>query len=397
MAMNSIEKTGSNNIKPKLLIFLNAYWSKSGSISGGDQLLAQVLKRVESKFANICCFTSYDGKRFLHSRLKNIECKSFPRYLDRFGLFVSYVLRSFWSLGGLLSTNRPDFLHSGSDFFPDVIPPFLYKLARPKVKWISSVFHLYPNWKGRPAGMLRSIIAQKLQEFSFLLARSADRVMVINSQVKEALIKRGFDESRILVNPPGVDFDYFLSLKDSGLDQMYDASFLGRLHPSKGIYDLVSMWEIIVSTIPNANLAVIGGGEEAVIKELNREISKRSLQDNINIFGFLENDEAFSVLKQSKVFIFPSYEEGFGIAIAEAMACKIPVVVWDLDVYHEIFEDSVIKVKKGDFGLLAQEVIGLLEDVKRRNELSQRAHTLVKDKYSWEDTAKRYLLMLEGV
>jgi glycosyltransferase involved in cell wall biosynthesis len=95
-------------------------------------------------------------------------------------------------------------------------------------------------------------------------------------------------------------------------------------------------------------------------------------------------------MKSAKVFLFPSYEEGWGIAVSEALACEIPVVVYDLPAYSYA-GNSIIKVMKGNTVAFAGEVIQLLSDEKARLSLSVEAHKKVKD---WGDIARDEIAMI---
>lgn len=83
--------------------------------------------------------------------------------------------------------------------------------------------------------------------------------------------------------------------------------------------------------------------------ESEEKIARASdLVKNITMPGLLPEEEKIAVLKASKVFVFPSYEEGFGIAILEAMACGLPVVAYDLPAYKVFGNDCIIKVPVGN-------------------------------------------------
>lgn len=68
--------------------------------------------------------------------------------------------------------------------------------------------------------------------------------------------------------------------------------------------------------------------------------------------------------RESKVFIHPSHEEGFGVAPLEAQACGLPVVAWNLPVYQEVFPKGMIKVEMGDIKRFADKVLDLLNNKK---------------------------------
>jgi glycosyltransferase involved in cell wall biosynthesis len=118
------------------------------------------------------------------------------------------------------------------------------------------------------------------------------------------------------------------------------------------------------------------------------------LGKNIDLLGFLENDESFSIIKNSRVFLFPSHEEGFGIAVAEAMACGVPVISWNLPVYQEIFENFSVQLAENNLELFSQEVVDMLRDNDRRKKIADEAGGFIK-KYDWNSIALNHLRILQ--
>ena len=381
--------------KKNIVIFLNAFWNNGEGMSGGDQMLIQIFKRIRKSFNEVDCYTNIDGKKVIKDGgVCDIEYHISRRFFDKLFLGLNYILRTIQSLD-VLSKKNVAIVYGGSDFFPDVIPAFLYKLFHPKVRWFQCIFHIYPNWRDRPGSKLKNFIAQYLQNFSFLFARKADKIINLNYQVKNELIKKGFNEDKIVVNTPGIDLDYFKNLKVPENTKKYEATFLARLNPSKGIFDLVKIWQKVTDKKPMAKLAIMGGGSNEMRKKLRDKIKNNKLEKNIDILGFVENDEAFSIIKNSKIFLFPSHEEGFGIAIAEAMACGVSVISWDLPVYQEIFESHSIQVKENDIELFSKEILEILNNKIKRANIVKEAGDFIR-KYSWELIAQKHLKILNS-
>src|SRR5690606_5524237 len=106
-----------------------------------------------------------------------------------------------------------------------------------------------------------------------------------------------------------------------------------RLHSSKGIFDLIYIWEQVVKKMPEATLGIIGTGDNKTILRLQKLIKNKKLTNNIVLCGFLPNETAYSIIKGSTVFLFPSHEEGFGMVVGEVLALGVPTVTYDLPVF----------------------------------------------------------------
>ena len=205
------------------------------------------------------------------------------------------------------------------------------------------------------------------------------------SSLKE-LENQKFPTDKIKVNYLGIDVGYFDSV--SKTKRTFDAVFMGRLHKSKGIFDLVAIWKNILINLPNAKLAIIGTGEKKIVTELKDLIVKNGLKKNITMFGYLEDNHAYSLIKSSQVFVYPSYEEGFGMVIGEVMACKIPVIAYDLPAYTYTFKKAIQTVPLGNTHLFSRALLELLVSNEERERLTQKGYTLAK-KYTWKSTVER--------
>jgi glycosyltransferase involved in cell wall biosynthesis len=134
---------------------------------------------------------------------------------------------------------------------------------------------------------------------------------------------------------------------------------------------------------PNAKLGVIGEGSSEIKIDMLKIIKKFNLENNVILLGYLQDKDAAVVLKSSKIFLFPSHEEGWGIAVAEAMAAELPVVSWDLPVYKEVFENYTIRVDENNIESFSVKVIGLLKDDGKRVKSGIEGYQFIH-KYSWD-------------
>ena len=160
----------------------------------------------------------------------------------------------------------------------------------------------------------------------------------------------------------------------------YDICFCGRIYKTKGIYDLLEMIKIIKKTYSDVKCVLIGdGGERSVYESRIRE---SGLEKNIILLGYVSEEEKYRVMKSSKIFVLPSHEEGWGIVIGEALACKVPAVVYKLDDIVDIWADNVVWVRCFDVEDFAEKVMYFLKDTQKRDEISNKAYRFAQ-KLSW--------------
>ena len=281
-----------------------------------------------------------------------------------------------------LAVGERNIFYCASDLFWETLPAYFCRCRYKNIKWVQKIHHLYPYWKKRKGSFIFNFFGYYLQRFSFfLIKRKADFIFSVSDLLKEDLISLGFSKEKIAVSYNGIDCGYFE--KFPAADICYEGIFLGRLNYSKGIFDLIEIWEKVCVVIPQARLAIIGGGDKKIKEDLKKKITTLDLKNNIEVLGYLENKKAYSLLKSSKVFLFPSHEEGWGIVINEALVCGLPVVSWDLPIYKPIFEDHIVQVKESDMENFSNEVIKLLENKELRNQIGSFGKVFIK-KYSWD-------------
>lgn len=370
----------------KRVIFL---FNSFVSISGGDIRFIEVFKRVKD-FDKVI-ITPFIGRKICEMKKLNATYFLTTNEEHFENIFFAYFRRIINALFLKIEIWNEDILYSTSDFLPDVLPAFVYKLKNKNVKWVQIIHHLIPLQREGPR--INNLISFYAQRISFFfIKRYSDLIIVVNPLVKKKLKEIGFNSNKIKVNSNGVDLNYFENIEPNK-EIMYDGIFLGRLHLSKGIFDLLKIWKIVYKEKTNARLGIIGSGSKRIEDELTKRIRESNLKDKIKFLGHLNDDETFSLLKSSRVFVFPSHEEGFGISMLEAMACELPVVAYDLAAYR-VFGDALIKVPLRDKRNFAEALLRLLSDEQIRKELSGKARKMASQ-FDWDLVAKRELSLLE--
>jgi glycosyltransferase involved in cell wall biosynthesis len=274
-----------------------------------------------------------------------------------------------------------DIIISSSHYPPDILSTILFHLRCPRSK-IAVYYHglLIPKH-----GALTEFFSILYNYIGIILTISfADLIFTINDTERRRLLRLNPKSMRLIVTSNGVDFPS----NESREQKLFDACFLGRLNRSKGVLDLVTIWNEVCKNRRDAKLVVIGTGPEMdCIKVM---IAEAELNCNIILLGWVEDHLKSRLFSNSRMFIFPSYLESWGIAIAEAMACGLPVVAYNLPVYKEVFEDKLITIPLGDIDAMARQVIFLLEnpDVARR--MGEANKEFVR-RYDWSVVAEKEL------
>ncbi|MER9242382.1 glycosyltransferase [Mesorhizobium sp. M0633] len=179
--------------------------------------------------------------------------------------------------------------------------------------------------------------------------------------------------------------------------------FLGRLHPKKGISELIEAWSILRSDAPTVaaswQIVVAGwddGGHELRLREL---VTKRGLQNDVVFVGPLYGAAKDAALREADSFILPSYSEGLPMSVLEAWAYRLPVFMTDACNLPEGFAAAAaIRIETDPPALAA-----ILSQALMRPDLADygtSGRRLVEERYVWDEIARShiqvYRWMLDG-
>ena len=105
--------------------------------------------------------------------------------------------------------------------------------------------------------------------------------------------------------------------------------FLGRLHPKKGCDLLLDGFAHIAAIYPGLDLVIAGPDQVGIRAALMGQADRLGISSRVHWPGLLLGAEKWDALKGAQAFVLPSHQENFGIAVAEAMACGVPVLISD--------------------------------------------------------------------
>jgi glycosyltransferase involved in cell wall biosynthesis len=135
---------------------------------------------------------------------------------------------------------------------------------------------------------------------------------------------------------------------------------------------------------PNARLVIAGPENDGHGQEVRRWVSERGLDSAVHFVGPLEGLDVVRAFVDADVFALPSYTENFGMAVIEAMACALPVVISDqVNIHHEISQADAGLVTHCDVDEVAAALLNLLDDPDRRRTMGKAGRQLVREHYAW--------------
>jgi len=217
----------------------------------------------------------------------------------------------------------------------------------------------------------------------------------VASQINSLGIK-----SPIFVSGNGIDIAFFNSIfEDSTCDDpVYDSIYVGRLDEGKGVLDLLEVWRTIASRLTKAKIAIVGNGKLRNKAEVFVKDSK--LAHNVEFLGYIDDVDLILTIRRSRLFVTLSTTEGWGLAVAEALACGLPVVAYAIPTLCETFGDcsTVRFAEVGEKEQVIEIIIDHLTNLHRRREDIVKVSKDFAAKLDWKTVAgKEYEAILKSV
>ena len=112
---------------------------------------------------------------------------------------------------------------------------------------------------------------------------------------------------------------------------------VGRIHPKKGTDILIEAFAATMAKEPEWQLVIAGPDQVGLRQQLERLAARLGIADRITWTGMLRGTEKWGAFAASEVFVLPSHQENFGIVVAEALVCNLPVIISDkVNIWREI-------------------------------------------------------------
>jgi glycosyltransferase involved in cell wall biosynthesis len=231
---------------------------------------------------------------------------------------------------------------------------------------------------GRPSRLREALL--------FHVVRQFDRIIVRGSGA-HSFVRKNKLNKQCSIMTGSVDVERF---RPNNAQRDIDVVCVARLVPYKGVEECVEVLAAVAREKPTLRAVVVGAGP--LQAKLIARTLERGIEECVKFLGKVDHVE--EILRRSQVFLLVSPSEGMSIAMLEAMASGVPVIVNDVGDLHDM-------VSPGRTGVLlestapteaAQRIIDLLENSKLRSKMSEAARAAVVERCSvdavarcWED------------
>lgn len=280
---------------------------------------------------------------------------------------------------------RADVVHLGLTYSFPVIPTLALckRYGKPVVWSPRGALQRYPQSR-RP-------VLKKWWEHVCRTVAPATTVLHVTSE-EEACESRQRMPLEAIVVPNGIEVpnDVAHHASSGPLRLLY----LGRLHPKKGIENLLEACALLPETLP-WTLDIVGAGEEKYEDAMRSKITELRLTERIKMRGLLIGNAKRQMFENCDLAVFPSYTENFGMVVAEALAQGVPVIASKGMPWSRLQEIGCGAWVENDPRTLA-EAIARMASMPLR-EMGARGREWMRREFSWDEVAERMIAVYELV
>ncbi len=301
-------------------------------------------------------------------------------------------------------------------FFEQVVIPFI--LIFRKIDLIHSIHYSFPLVT---FGRKRVVTIHDLTFFKFpelhtflkryyfkacihLAAKMTDQIICSSKSTEMDLISlTGAQKDKIKVinlAKPDRDSSLFTDRNTGAVKNKFKIQeeyllFVGMIEPRKNLDKLVLAFDKLRKESGGYQL-VIAGPRGWLYDSLFHLIDSLECKNNILFTGYIDDDEKAILMKNARIFVYPSLYEGFGLPVLEAMSLGIPTVTSNISSMPEIAGDAAVLINPESVDELYEGIKKLLDDDRLYNELKTKSMLRARQ-FSWEKTARETISVYEDM
>ena len=249
-------------------------------------------------------------------------------------------------------------------------------------------YYLYPELHART----RRVIFPTAMRVS---SRQADAILTVSESTRNDVIRLlNVDPGKIFTTQLGVDQKFRVTQDADAKDQVashYDLPrkfilYLGTIEPRKNLPLLIRSYASLVENGTDHRL-VLAGKFCWVYEGVLNLVKQLGLEGRVHFTGYVAQEDLPLLYNLASLFVYPTFYEGFGLPVLEAMACGVPVITSEIASLPEIVGEAGLLVQPGDQHALSDAIKKVLGDPAYRDKLIRDG--LIRAKlFSWERTAQ---------
>jgi glycosyltransferase involved in cell wall biosynthesis len=275
------------------------------------------------------------------------------------------ILRIPFTLPWRVRNDRLDVFHAQF-----IVPPFL------KCKTVTTIpdiaYELVPQFfPAHQRAWLKMLVRES--------AKRADHIITVSEYSKRDLIQAyGVSSEKITVTYEGAGDEFVPLDRDKAKEHLackYGINgnfilYLGRLQARKNLARVVESYARVLKSGLRYKL-VLAGKQDSLFQPVLSRIRELKLENDILLPGYVQAEDVPIFFNAAEVFIYPSFYEGFGLPVMEAMACGTPVITSRGSSLEEVAGAGALLVDPMDEASIAEALTEVLSDTGLRHRLGQ--------------------------
>lgn len=367
---------------------------------------------IERRWTGLRDISEQEGVRFLRFPLRTGSDKPweevpYEMVETKAGIAKLIVDRTNFALRTLQFLKSLDFdvVHVHLPFAANVlvtIAPWL----RSKIMYTAQLGELRLNALTNGNDASAPNVPAVIQRFSpdIHLAQRTAFTTVLNPNVKHIFEQNDIPSHKLAHIPNGVDVEKFAGVDPSacdrvrlkfGLDDRTVIFFAGTIMPRKGVIELIQAANQVIQAGHDDIRFVLAGEKDldkSYVERIKSLINDSGINENIVFTGYLNDPDLLPMYKLSDIFVLPSYEEGFGMVVSEAMAAGTPPIASRINGVKQQVDDGTtgILVDPGSPEQLAEALNKLLDNPEKRSSMSGQSQQRAEI-FGWERITDQYI------
>lgn len=286
-----------------------------------------------------------------------------------------------------------DLLHS-----PHYSTPLFGSWFKRVITFHDMTFFLFPQKHQR----VKSVYFQWAMKKSILLANAI--ISVSDSTTKDVLSVFKTNNTKIFTihEAAANDFKHNINLRLDILKNMAlelpdnYILFVGTIEPRKNILGLIRAYLLFEPILKEKYKLVIVGKKGWYYEEVFSIVREKGINDRVLFAGYVPEEYLPLIYNRASLFVYPSFYEGFGLPVLEALTCGVPVITSNISSMPEIAGNAAILVNPNDIGAINRAMAKILNSPEISKRMKNDA-VIQASKFSWEKSAQATLGVYEHV
>jgi len=388
--------------KPKILTLTSSFPRWEGDYNG--IFIYELAIRLKEKFQVFVLSPAFNNSNKVEylDGIKLFKYKQFPikgieladgnpimsklKKKKHFWLTVPFFLISqFVCLIKIIRREEISIIHAHWIIPQGLIAVVYKKLINKKIKIVASIH-------GTDINDFKGFLGKRLIKY---VLNYIDELTVVSNSFKNKIVKLGYGK-KIFVFPTNIDTQLFNpGRKDETLKERLGINgefilFVGSLVKNKGVHLLIEAMPKIIIAFPNAKLVVVGNGQ--LKQDLVKTSKKLGITNSVIFTGIVSNKQIPSYYATADLFVLPSFSEGLGGVITEALSCETLVLASPL----KAFKDRIIENKTGFYlkeitsEKISSKIIHILKNKEKFKPISETGRTYIVNNFDWKNVGENY-------